>query len=451
MPGAWYTTATSYQGDGIGLLSDALTYTITTAEDGTKSVTTTSEANGIDDGLEYMFSKGIRAFNIDCRLTIKAGMNIAGANDSWTSRFTYNDNESHVTDGTLVLACAGTEDGSLGTVNSIGMTVSDALVSLGKLAAANPQEFIEVIITVAEKPFIESTGIDYTRGTINAKMMAMAIANVLNSDAVKGYVYSNGVTPETTVGDVLGKMLVKVNVNTSDANIKTFAQVAPMLISEGSMVSDSDYVTSSNYVTLGNFATYNSPTMYWSNSYSPTAPMTFYYHQCQNTSGTVTTANRQAAVKAVILKSNEIYGNNTHDALFQLGIGGWTSDDTAGKTALSQTLNAYVTNLVKAMLAYDASGEETTDAAWYYDGVYWKPTPVGAVLMNFATYDTYSSVEVGSATLVEQIRNLNAKFYLNRDVDAEEWPDGSPFDTSGDSSTDGGGTGGNDDGSQDEV
>lgn len=428
LPGAWYATDTGYQSGNIGLLADTKTYAITTAEDGTESVTTTDTANGIDDGLEYMFSKGIRAFNIDCRLTIKAGMSVGDATGSWYSR-AYVDNESHVTDGTLVLACSGTEGGLLGSVNSIGMTVSDALVSLGKLAAANPKEFIEVIITVAEKPKTQS---GYTYGTINSKMMAMAIANVLNSDAVKGYVYSNGVTPDTMVGDVLGKMLVKVNMNTSDANIKTFAQVAPMLISEGSMVSDSGYVTSSNYVTLGNFTTYNDPTMYWSNSYTPAKSMKFYYHQCQNTRDNVTTAQRQTAVKNVILKSNETYSSNAHNALFQLGIGGWTDDTDAGKAALSATLNAYVSNVVSAMLAYDASGEETTGAAWYYDGVYWKPTPVGAVLMNFATYDTYSDTKIYSAALVEKIRQLNTKFYLNRNHGADEWPnDDNPFETGG--------------------
>jgi hypothetical protein len=72
VPGAWYCMDKNYQGS-IGLLSDSKTYVRQQTKDNdgniTSYYTTTSTANGIDDGLEYLYFNGVRAFNIDCRVT----------------------------------------------------------------------------------------------------------------------------------------------------------------------------------------------------------------------------------------------------------------------------------------------------------------------------------------------------------------------------------------------
>lgn len=400
LPGAWYATDSGYQGS-IGLGSD-------------------SNSNAIDDGLEALYSKGVRAFNVDCRLTLKAGLN----NNDYASNRKYQDKETHVTDGTLVLCCAGTEQHSGtvagNTISSNGTTVEAALKSLGKLAADNPDEYIEVILTIAQKPktvnYLFASGTVY--GTVNAKMVLTAIANTLNISDVKQYLYGNlpgeKITPETTIDDVKGKVIVKVNVNSSDANIRTWNLSAPMLVSEGSMAEEAD---NAKYITTGNFSSMNEPAMYWSNNYvtdeTNAGYMNYYYHHAQNTTdknGFPSVDDRKEAIKSILSQSYSIYKNNTHDAMFQLGIGGWTSDNDNGKTNLSSQLKPYVLSIINSML----SGGETAAT----DGNKYQPAPVGAVLMNHATAGTTHSTK----DLIDAIIKLNGKYFLNSDPDTPAWP-----------------------------
>ena len=393
LPGAWYATDSGYQ----------------------------------DGSLQQQYNAGIRAFNIDCRLTLNTSTSVGKANGKtgitnylnkdWRE---YVDNTAHALDGTLVLACSGTEDGSLGKISSIGKTVKQALKELGTLAMNNPNEYVEAIITVAQKPNDENTGYTYIRGTVNPQMVLNALANLLNNDKeIAQYIYGYGdgktITPETTVGDVCGKVVVKVNLNTNDAHLKTYNYSAPMLISEGSMASSSIGYISGDIVS-GSFTGMNTAEMYWSNSYPAAGnsikPMKYYYHQAQATTGTPTIADRKTAIQSILSKSYEIYSRNTHDAMFQLGIGGWTSDNNSGKTNLSSELNPYVYGIINSMLT------ETQ-----YEGKVYKPAPVGAVLMNFATAGTNVDNDVrDTRKLIKAIIDLNGKYFLNRDTSKPAWP-----------------------------
>lgn len=379
LPGAWYATDSGYQG---GSLAD-------------------------------QYADGIRAFNIDCRLTLKVGENV---NDHG-SKSVYADKESDAIDGTLVLACTGTEQHSTTgwspKITSIGKTVKDALIDLGELAAAHPDEYIEVIITTAQKVKDNNylTAAHAYFGTVNAKMMMAAITQTLNDEDVREYIYGykegENITPETTVKDVLGKLVVKVNINTSEENIKKWKYTAPMLVSEGSMAPSAG--TDSNYITVGNFSGMNTSNMYWAkeeNNYE-SSKMKYYYHQCQNTTGAngnPTVDNRKTAIKSIIDQSYTIYSDNTHDAMFQIGIGGWTSDNDSGKESLSESLNPYVLGEINKMLA----GTN-------------KPAPVGAVLMNYATSTSNSTPE-----LIKAIIDLNGKYFLNSDTTQPAWPTDTP-------------------------
>lgn len=409
LPGAWYATDSGYQGTAT---------------------------------LDGLYKAGIRAFNIDCRLTLRPGLDV----DNISNSSTYVDNLEHVSDEkykdnddatrygphTLVLACAGTEEYetrlsfATGKVTNIKKSVKEALIELGEYAALNTNEYIEVILTIAQKPkdFDHVLSSLYTFGTINPKMVLAAIAQTLNDDDVKGYLYggTNGevITPNTTINDVRGKVVVKVNMNTSDANIRAYNYSAPMLISEGSMASTSIGYTDAP-VMVGVFDSMNTASMYWSDDY-PTpddniAPMKYYYHQAQATSSAPTVAQRKAAILDILTKSYEIYKNNTHDAMFQIGIGGWTgTENNTSPSNLSKELNPYVYGIINSMLTgvgYDANGDGTAEV--------FTPAPVGAVLMNFAT-----STDNRTQQLIKAIIDLNGKYFLNSDITKPAWPtDGS--------------------------
>ena len=164
---------------------------------------------------------------------------------------------------------------------------------------------------------------------------------------------------------------------------------------------------SSKFITQAVFDKMNSPDMYWAGTvdgYSkPT--MEFYYHQAQNTTGAndfPTVENRKTAIADILDKSYSIYSDNSHDAMFQLGIGGWTSDNDSGKTNLSSQLKPYVKTIVDEMIA----GTRT-------------PAPVGAVLMNHSTAGSTHNTDA----LIKAIVDLNGKYFLNRDTSKPAWPE----------------------------
>lgn len=368
LPGSWYATDSGYQS---GSLAD-------------------------------QYEAGIRAFNIDCRLTLN-NKSIREANGSYGR--TYIDSEAHVTDGTLALVCSGTESGLMGNITDVGTTVKSAIQAIGQLAAENTEEYVEVIITVAQKPKTQS---GYTYGTVNAKMMYTAICNLLNDSTLAEYIYSTPITPNTTLTDVLGKVIVKVNMNTENSNLSTWNIAAPALFSEGTMAESAD---ASRYIKQANFTTMNSPAMFWSNSFNPTAgnAMIFHYHQAQNTTGTSpfpTVANRKTAIESILSQSYAEYSSNGHNGWYQLGIGGWTDDSAEGKEALSEELKPYVYGIINSMLTGTA-----------YNGKTYEPAPVGAVLMNHSTATTNKT-----ADLIKAIIDLNGAYFLNRDDSKPAWP-----------------------------
>lgn len=157
VPGAWYCMDSGYQGS-IGLNADKLTYKSqkTTDADGnvTSFYTTSDASNGIDDGLENLYYNGVRAFNIDCRIT-RNNFSALASGDPWKSD-SYSKGEFH-------FACSGTETPTTITIFGTGylqMTegthVLEAMKDLVSLAKAHPEEYIVVIFTFAEKPCTES-------------------------------------------------------------------------------------------------------------------------------------------------------------------------------------------------------------------------------------------------------------------------------------------------------
>ena len=405
LPGAWYSTDVNYQGDDIGLLKD-------------------SNNDGIDDGLAALYNAGIRAFHIDSRLSIKAGQ---------SAKSSYRDSDM----ANLVLACAGTEKEetffgiATGEMASIGMTVEQALLSLGKLASRETSkgEFIEVILTVSDKPKTNSSRV---YGTVDPTMVVKAISNLIAKPEIRSYLYTDQINPNTIVNDVLGKIVLKVNVNAADAKIQNINASGPMLISEGSMA-EQQYGSNKD-ILLGTFNKENIVPMHWSNMYKNEGQdgyMRFYYHQCQNTEESVTVDERKTAIWDILKNAKKNYNADTHNALYQLGLGGWTDDDEEGKLDIAATLSPFVNEIIEHMLAEnDKDKVYTFKAGNTTETQTMQPTPVGAVLMNFALKDSKvvgtglnaKTYKMNSSTLIENIIKLNAKCPMSRDENKPSWP-----------------------------
>ena len=393
LPGAWYATNPDYQ-------------------------STTD--------LSVQYSKGIRAFNIDCRLTYKSGRS-----------------------GDMDLYCAGTEGSFLGKITSEGTTVLSALQTISNQIKYN--EYVVVVLTIAEKCKSDSSR---DLGTVDPEEVLNAIYNVLknNGSSLKVYGYTDEskdkvVNANTTVNDVLDHMIVKVNVNTvatktilgeGDAAVEipgftTYTNLPNTLLSYASMAPET-----SNPIVIGVYDRMQNAPMYWG---TEDASLTFYYHQAQRTtysgtyedtnwlgqtqiksyevSGVPTYEARMKAIDDIIATSRQIYASNQHNAWFQIGIGGSRknsndSDAASSRNEIMQRLNPYLYGKIVSKSQNDVA-------------------PVGIVLMNYCTdTDKYSvtvdgkSHSASSIDLVNAIIELNGKYYLNRDTTQEAWPtDGS--------------------------
>ncbi|MGM9768399.1 MAG: hypothetical protein ACI3Z0_08060 [Candidatus Cryptobacteroides sp.] len=364
LPGSWYSVLEEYQGTGVDIATQ--------------------------------YSAGIRAFNLDCRLTYEdANTNIVGM---------YTDGK-----GELRLVCAGTDGSSSAYNYDPGDLVLDIMKEIGTLIAGNPEEYVVVVLTIAEKPMDRSS---YTYGTTAPLEVLNAIATLLDDPSLDGYIYKNPITPNTTVYDVLGKIIVKVNTNTSNFLEDTYNTIPNSMVSLASMAGGAGYTDYSD-LTTGIFDSMQSSIIYNGKTDSN---LMFYYHQAQNTyeSGSSSSPNldeRHAAIDEITTKSRTIYENNLHNSWFQIGIGGYINKKTSwGSTkndrlSVATDLNNYLLSKVEKKLM----GEEGL-----------APSPVGIVLMNYCTGDASNG---NGAALVKKILEMNTMFRLNRDPAKPEWPD----------------------------
>ena len=384
LPGAWYATNSDYQ-----------------------STTDLSE----------QYAAGIRAFNIDCRMTASA--------DSWTKNsliityYTLNDNPKYL------LQCAGSETltgqkiGGIERVSNVadGLTVESQLELLSSLI--NDEEYIMVVLTISEKPKDLSGAISDSSETfgnnVNPEIILAEIKDILTrkGKTLKVFGYrdqdsNKTLNANTTVNDVLGSMIIKINVNVDQeaTDLSTY-NMENVLLCEGSMASEEKYIATP--IVAGSFTSMNTAALYWGNKISEPS-MYYYYHQAQMTKNDITNAStsttpsfvdRKAAIDDIINKSSAIYSSNEHNGLFQISVGGRLENDN--RTTVAEVLNPYILEKVNAKLENN-------------------PSPIGIVLMNYCTDNTYKSEDLTNAII-----KMNTKFYLNRDMTQEEWPNGNPY------------------------
>lgn len=354
-----------------------------------------------------LYAAGIRAFNIDCRISKKncddsEHFGFLGAEAAWT--------DTDYTDGKGYLACAGTEPTpTIGFSNTQilsgeGTYVSKVISDIITIARKHTDEYVIIIFTYAEKPLTNS-GTDF--GTVRPDYITTELNTILNTEGIKEYIYT-GITKDTTIEDILtsGKnVIVKINHSNVDFATSTsleFDMPTGIMASFASMAKSGYIATGVTDITASIMDSSSKYYGYYSKMQSypiyngkTATDMTFYYHQAQYTTNdetqgvttytaTPTLGNRMDAIDSILEKATEIYDNSDHNAWYQIAIGGSIDgDDPAGVSPL-------VTYL-----------KEQVDAKAISN-----PSPVGIVLMNHAT--------TTGADLVKSIISMNAKFYLKR-------------------------------------
>lgn len=414
VPGAWYCMNSEYQGNlGFGTTTD---------------ITVGEKTIAVDAGLKALHDTGVRAFHFDCRMTLPS---TTGSTSGSPNPYEGSEEQKKA----LKLVVAGTDAGGNATEAGSykgGTELLTALQSVGALTSSSPKEYTIIVLTIAEKP-VSRSGQDY--GTVAPNIVLPAIYSVLNSNKNNLPLYINrkavdsngneriinGVDKDVTVNDVLGKMIVVINTNTTQTNFSNFGDV-PALLATASMATSAD---NNQQILVGNFnEMVDDYPLFWSNGSN--SVLNYYYHIGQGSKtrniaiiGTdfPFVTDRQAAVQSVINESHTLWknGEGAHDSWFLLGIGGYVKNSSLGDadhSALARSMNAYVLSQIQTKLNMVDGNSNLL------------PSPVGIVLMNFCTSNNTNTTSGNGngVALVKAIIDMNGKFYLVRNEEAEEWP-----------------------------
>lgn len=345
--------------------------------------------------LSKQYAKGIRAFHIDCRLTYAK-----------CKRVIY-DLRGPDTSSELKLVCAGTDKYSSGfSSGDLNPTyVIDKLSEISDLVGKHPNEYVIAVISIAEKPKIVSTSVygNQVFGTVDPSSVLDMLQKEISNSTKLNNLYTSPIDASTTVDDVKGKFIIKININTTDNYFQNY-NLPNVLISEASMASENIQTP----IVQGKFNTMNVSPMYFGKNKTE---LNFYFHQAQLTEGVgALFTEREKAIDDIIAKSRTIYEDNKHNSWFQIGLGGYTNESSEDRIAVAERLNPYLLNKIENKMDTD-------------------PSPVGIVLMNYCTDDATNGTKGKGQALVNAIIKMNAKFRLNRNPDKPEWPDNTGGDT----------------------
>lgn len=368
LPGAWYAGAPT--GDGY---------------QSTQSVTA-------------LWNAGVRAFATECRTS------------STRSGWSYNPSS---------VVISGTQDNAfLGSYCTGGTQIRTIIKSIADAAAASVEydendnikdgEFAVFVFSYADG------GSDGHRNQDHAFFIRGIQNEIAQSGATN--IYNSEITANTTVADVIGKLIIKINVDdrlpndTYDGKMNALISYTPLV----QQLTDVDYSTplfskmywgawADGYRTT---TTANANDFLWSFTSA---------NRTQVNTGTNTTiptyAQRQAALRGMMEHSREITANSGHNIWFYFNAGGTQTssqtDDNTSATSFATNMNSWLLELIKLK----ANGGMDTNGVLGAAGAYIEsdPSPLGIVMFNQCTNAGYHGPEI-----IKEIIEMNNKFKLQR-------------------------------------
>lgn len=334
------------------------------------------------DNITTLWNAGVRAFAVECRSLSE--------NEGWFLQPNYVPKD---------ICISGTGQSPIGTGDAYTSKSSTVTISalitniLNALSASNTKypdspEYAVLILSYAD-------GGDSGHRDVDHQFFMKGIAQTLNglSDAQKAMIYSSPITANTTVNDVLGKLIIKINVD----------KAIPI----------GEYTSSNALISYNPFYNQDSNTsgpyfsdLYWSSwsdSYKTYTTTIGDYSWCfssanrtqvdSGTDGTIPTyAARQGALKSMMDHSKNIYDASTHNVWFYFNCGGTqatsSTSSSPSPTTFATTMNEWLLTTIKGK----------TD-----------PSPLGIVIFNQCTGDnnTYHGADI-----INEIIEMNSKFYL---------------------------------------
>ena len=340
------------------------------------------EAYQATSNITELWNAGVRAFAVECR-----------TNSEWISSGLLS---GHWTPNYVCISGTG-RNTSIGDAYDGGTNITTVLKNIKTALATHQDEYAVLVLSYA----------DGGSGGQRAEDHAYFLQGVAN--ALSGYtdiVYSGPITKNTTINDVKGKLIVKVNV---DKNITIGNYTAanalisynPFLLQISTDAANfahpyySDLHWSEWKDTYKNCAQVNTLTGISADEAAKKFIWVFSSaNRTQVNTGTNTTIptykNRQDALGAMMTFSKTVYERSNHNVWFYFNCGGTQATSSTSKnpspTTFASTMNSWLLNTINAK----------TDAS-----------PLGIVMFNQCTNADYNG-----PAIIKAIIEMNSKFYL---------------------------------------
>lgn len=340
------------------------------------------EAYQATSNITDLWNAGVRAFAVECRTDSK-----------WVASGFFS---GHWTPEYVCISGTG-RNTTIGDAYDEGTNITSVLESIKTALANHKDEYAVLVLSYA----------DGGDGGHRAEDHAYFLQGVAN--ALSGYtdiVYSGPITKNTTIDQVKGKLIVKVNI---DAQLTLGNYTAA-----NALISYNPFLLQIS-TDAANFAHPYYSDLYWSNwadankTCAQVSTLTgisadeaankFIWvfssaNRTQANTGTNTTIptykNRQDALGAMMTFSKTVYERSNHNVWFYFNCGGTQATSSTSKnpspTNFASTMNSWLLSTINAK----------TD-----------PSPLGIVMFNQCTSDTYNG-----PAIVKAIIEMNSKFYL---------------------------------------
>lgn len=333
-----------------------------------------SEAYQATTDFTTLWNAGVRAFAVECRTSSLYQM--------WPP--------AYIPDR-VVISGSGYNT-TAGDAYKDGTKISSTIASIA--SAIKSDEYGVLVLSYA----------DGGSGGHREEDRAFFISGIANEITQSGAtnIYANEITANTTINDVLGKLIIKVNV---DKNIPegTYGDNMNALFSYNPFVQQ---IKSEG----GKFDTPYFSNLHWktwsdnNKTYSSLMPngLTWCFSSANRTqlnSGTDTNIpkyeERQAALQRMGNESKKIYDASTHNVWFYFNAGGTQAtsidSDSPSPTTFASTMNSWLLNSINTKINNS------------------EPSPLGIVMFNQCTGDnaTYHGTDI-----IKAIVEMNSMFYL---------------------------------------
>lgn len=343
------------------------------------------------ESISNLWENGVRAFALECRASstyVPSGFMGLGGSYEPSS-----------------IVISGTQDnGLLGDYTTGGTKIREIIKSIAD-EVAGTKEFAVLVLSYADG------GTDGQRAKDHNFFINGVKVEIEASKATN--IYEEEITSETITSEVLGQLIVKINVD-KELSKSSYDNSSNALFS---------YVPHMNQLTSDNYATPLFSKLYWKtweDSYEsfitePTTDFLWCFSSANRThvnpaEGSTATydiptySQRKTALNAMMDHSDEIYENSTHNVWFYFNAGGVEAESQGGRTTIANyagNMNPWLLDVIN----------RKTNGGTDEDGnlVYSKPSPLGIVMFNQCTSETGKQI-------IRAIIEMNNKFDLKHYV-----------------------------------